>query len=74
MFEGVGVDVVFGGHDHSYTRGFPINGLKPLNDGDDSIVYFCLGSSTGTKYYDLHEAEMNYAAVTDGTREPPSPE
>lgn len=70
MFEEVGVDVVFSGHDHSYTRSFPMDGLELLNDGDDGIVYFCLGSPTGTKYYDLCEEEMDYAAVTDGSHQP----
>lgn len=66
----LGVGVVFSGHDHVYTRSFPMDGLKPLNDGDDGIVYFCLGSPTGTKYYDLYEEEMDYAAVADGSRGP----
>ena len=70
MFEEVGIDVAFSGHDHTYTRSFPMDGLKPLNDGDDGIVYFCLGSPTGTKYYDLCEEEMGYDAVADGSRCP----
>ena len=70
MLEETGVDVVFSGHDHSYTRSFPMDGMIPRNDGEDGIVYFCLGSSTGTKYYDLYEEEMDYAAATNESHHP----
>ena len=36
----------------------------------DGIVYFSLGSPTGTKYYGLYGEETEYAAEADGGRRP----
>lgn len=60
LLQTAGVDVVFSGHDHSYTRSNPMDG----------IVYFSLGSPTGTKYYGLYGEETEYAAKADGGRRP----
>ena len=65
MFKEAGIDVVFSGHDHTYTRSFPMDGTTPMDDGKDGIIYFSLGSPTGTKYYDISEDETDYAAVID---------
>lgn len=71
MLAEAGVDVVFSGHDHTYTRSWPMNGIEPLTDGSaDGIVYFTLGSSTGSKYYDQVDEQPNYAAFANGDRLP----
>ncbi len=69
IFEELGVDLVFTGHDHVYVRTYSMDGESPIPDDDgeiqdsDAIVYFTLNSSTGTKFYDLYEGELDYAAV-----------
>ena len=54
IFKSIGVDMVFTGHDHSYTRSKTIDGT----------VYFTLGSSTGTKYYDHSDDKYDFDAFT----------
>ncbi len=71
MLKEAGVDVVFSGHDHTYTRSWPMDGETPLTDGNaDGIVYFTLGSPTGSKFYDAIEDTPDYAAVSDGGHYP----
>ncbi len=69
VLQNIGADVVFSGHDHSYTRTFPLydgqisgSGEGTIN-GSQSVVYFTIGSSTGTKFYDTQEGAFYYAAV-----------
>ncbi len=69
-FKRVGVDVVFSGHDHSYTRSYPMDGAKPLKEGEKGVVYFSLGSSTGSKLYDLIDEKFDYAAFADDGKYP----
>ena len=54
LFEQLGVDVAFMGHDHIYTRTYPVNGT----------VYFTLGSSTGTKCEELSDKDYDYNAFS----------
>lgn len=61
-FTELGVDVVFSGHDHCYTRSVPMNGSQPAAEGERGVVYFTLGSSTGSKLYELSSGEADYAA------------
>lgn len=63
-FEAAGVDVVFSGHDHIYTRSYPMDGSDPVGEGQPGIVYFTLGSSTGSKLYDVKDGDFDYAAFT----------
>ncbi len=60
LFKEIGVDAVFMGHDHTYTRSKPMDG----------IVYFTLSSSTGTKFYDISDIQVDYAAVTSQEHKP----
>lgn len=70
LLETMGIDVVFMGHDHTYARTYPMKGTDPLYEtgteivDPDGIVYFTLGSSTGTKYYSTSEEYFDYAAVS----------
>ena len=71
MLTEAGVDIVFSGHDHSYTRSWPMDGETPLADGSDGgTVYFTLGSSTGSKYYSVVGDELEYAAFRSGDEYP----
>lgn len=71
MLEEAGVDVVFSGHDHTYTRTWPMKGQSPLQgEGSDGIVYFTLGSSTGSKYYSIIDDGPEYAAFSNGEHDP----
>ena len=65
VFERYKIDVVLQGHDHSYTRTFPMLKGKPVEGFDakaDSvtnptgIVYFTFNSGSGSKFYDWHDA------------------
>ena len=72
VFDEIGVDVVFAGHDHTFARSWPIDGTEPVIGGapEDGIVYFTLTSSTGTKFYELYDEELDYVAVCDGSERP----
>lgn len=72
VFDEIGVDVVFAGHDHTFARSWPIDGTEPVIGGapEDGIVYFTLTSSTGTKFYELYGEELDYVAVCDGSERP----
>jgi len=60
VFERYKIDIVLQGHNHSYTRSFPIVKGKPDTAGADSdsvvnpagIVYFTFNSGSGNKYND----------------------
>jgi hypothetical protein len=61
VFERYGIDVVLQGHDHAYTRTFPMAKGKPVDGVDPravsvtdpaGIVYFTLDSASGSKFYD----------------------
>lgn len=43
------INIVFNGHDHYYSRTYPI--YKNEKNDYDGIVYITLGSSTGSKFY-----------------------
>lgn len=67
MLEEAGVDVAFSGHDHAYTRTWPMKGQSALRGKDSGgIFYFTLGSSTGSKFYDLVEDKPEDAAFCNG--------
>ncbi len=70
MLAEAGVDVVFSGHDHIYARSWPMDGQEPVRDGGEGIVYFTLGSATGSKFYDISEGTFDYVAFADGERWP----
>lgn len=67
--EELGVNVVLSGHDHSFSRTYPLlEGEIVDYDSDayssaDGIVYFTAGSSTGTKFYEEEGGEYDYAAM-----------
>ncbi len=65
MFREAGVDAVFSGHDHIYTRSKVMDGDRPAEDGTAGTVYFTLGSSTGSKCYDILNADHDYVAFAD---------
>ena len=65
VFERYKIDVVLQGHDHSYTRTFPMAKGKPVEGCDpkaDSIVdpagtvYFTFNSGSGSKFYDWKDS------------------
>lgn len=76
MFEELGVDLVFTGHDHAYVRTYLMDGDRSTGDASQEltdpkgIVYFTLSSSTGTKYYDLYDGGFDYTAVAVQDYEP----
>lgn len=71
MLKEAGVDVVFSGHDHTYTRSWPMDGETPMTGDDaDGIVYFTLGSPTGSKFYSIQEDALEYAAFRNGDEYP----
>jgi hypothetical protein len=61
IFDELGIDVVFGGHDHSYTRTFQMIGNRPQKNqilnpegaaaDPAGTLYLALNSSSGSKYY-----------------------
>jgi len=73
VFDRYHIDLVLQGHDHAYTRTFPIRGGKPLTgDVPDAagtldpkgIVYVTFNSGSGSKFYDWKDAAAEvYSAV-----------
>ena len=79
-FSRMGVDAVFMGHDHIYTRTYMINGTDILDDAGDytkvgeddfgsvydpkegDAVYFTLNSSSGSKFYEITDKPLPFAA------------
>lgn len=65
IFERYNIDVVLQGHDHEYTRTFPMLKGKPVEGIDPKatsitdpkgVVYFTLNSGSGSKFYDWKDA------------------
>ncbi len=65
VFERYGIDLVLAGHDHAYTRTFPMAKGKPVAGIDPAatsvtnpggVVYFTLSSASGSKYYDWKDS------------------
>lgn len=50
LFEDYGVDVVFNGHDHSYERTIPIDGVTYVVTGGGGAPLYGVGSSSWTAY------------------------
>jgi 2',3'-cyclic-nucleotide 2'-phosphodiesterase (5'-nucleotidase family)/3',5'-cyclic AMP phosphodiesterase CpdA len=65
-FDQYDVDLVLTGHDHSYTRTYPMYNDQPL-PGQNSLgtVYMTLNSGSGSKYYGLQAIPEYYAAVRE---------
>lgn len=49
VFDEFAVDLVLNGHDHSYTRSFPMKGKKAVPPGEGTV--YVVGGSTGPKFY-----------------------
>ena len=77
VFSERNIDVVFSGHDHTYSRSYLMQGSKStVYEGQEAVreegevLYVSLNSSTGAKYYDLTArqpytafCEQNYKAM-----------
>lgn len=69
VFSNLGVDIVFGGHDHIHTRSHLMNGPVPVEpDGEtgpgdvltpaaNEVLYYTATSSSGSKFYDFSVAD-----------------
>lgn len=81
LMEKYNVDLVLGGHDHSYSRSHVMKGKEPQVQWDengeapqsytnpDGTVYVTLNSSSGSKFYEL-DGEKDYAAKSIQDNEP----
>ena len=67
IFDGLGIDAVFMGHDHNYCRTEPMRGGEPDPTG---ILYLTANSASGSKYYNLAEPLPAWAAVASQERAP----
>ncbi|WP_052416669.1 S-layer homology domain-containing protein [Paenibacillus sp. FSL R5-0912] len=56
VLEELKVDLVLEGHDHVYARTYPMNGGKPLLNGERGTVYLD-GGASGWKFYDGKQYE-----------------
>ncbi len=68
MMDACGIDAVLMGHDHSYTRTFPMLGGEAISDGETAAatpagtLYLTANSASGSKYYDLRNVDAAYSA------------
>ena len=81
VFSELGIDVVFMGHDHVYTRTYLMNGTTPVipDDGnissvtdpeDGEVLYVTANSASGSKFYSIRDNEFDFAAVENQERTP----
>ena len=62
------VDLVIGGHDHSYARSYPVLDGTAVNYGASGAlnpmgtVYLAIGSASGSKFYGLAKEKQYYIA------------
>lgn len=49
VFDEVGVDLVFQGHDHNYVRSFPMKNKARVKTGEGTV--YMIGNSGGVKFY-----------------------
>ena len=83
LFRELGVNVVLSGHDHVYCRSYIMDGLTPITDpacysGPDyssvtdleEVLYITANSSSGSKFYSITDAPLEYAAVVNQEKEP----
>jgi hypothetical protein len=80
IFDDYAIDIAINGHDHSYTRTYPLKGDLPrtgpaVDQSDtmvdpDGTVYYTLNSASGSKYYDLNRCPECYAAVRSQIKVP----
>lgn len=80
IFDDYGIDIVINGHDHSYTRTYPIKGDMPMTkqnfdkngnvENPDGTVYYTLSSASGSKYYSLKWFPEYYAAIRSQIKAP----
>ena len=61
LFDQYGVDLVLQGHNHSYSRSFPLRDGKVVDSGEQGTVYVTLNAA-GSKLND-EKKEKNYQAV-----------
>ncbi|PZD97093.1 hypothetical protein DNH61_04165 [Paenibacillus sambharensis] len=80
VFDELGIDVVFMGHDHSYVRTYQMKGDIPLkNQQTDSsgrvvnpegTLYLTANSASGSKYYSMKPTAEPYSSVRSQLRVP----
>ncbi|MGD8401684.1 MAG: metallophosphoesterase family protein [Bacillota bacterium] len=80
IFDDYAIDIVITGHDHSYTRSYPLKGDIPQSDqqvdrngyvvNPAGTVYYTLNSASGSKYYDLRYIPEYYAAARSQLKVP----
>ena len=51
VFDEVGVDLVFQGHDHNYVRSYPMKNKVRVKDGEGTV--YMIGNTGGVKFYPL---------------------
>ncbi|MGW7987428.1 metallophosphoesterase [Staphylococcus shinii] len=81
LMEKYNVDLVLGGHDHSYSRSHIMKGKNPQIEWDENgealqnytnpegTLYVTLNSSSGSKFYDLN-GDKDYAAKAIQNKKP----
>lgn len=80
LFSRYGIDAVLMGHDHIFTRTHMMNGLDPVNRGDDvalgahvvpqpgDVMYVTANSASGSKFYGKRAGEPAWLAHADQSR------
>lgn len=68
VFEEVGVDLVFSGHDHNYQRSYPLRGGQVVAS-EEGVIYVVSGAG-GAQLYDARLADQraDYVAVLEDQR------
>lgn len=71
IFSRMDIDVVFAGHDHSYSRSYLMRGMDTVSYAGDhatkrqgETLYLTLNSSTGSKFYDLADETQDFIAFS----------
>ena len=77
------IDVVLMGHDHVYCRTYMMDGLTPMTDASiyddenyssitnpEGVLYVTANSGSGSKHYNIQNADFPYAAVQNQEKVP----
>lgn len=66
VFDELGIDLVFQGHEHNYTRSYPLKGGVPVSRGSGTL--YVTANSGGPKFYPKTNQALQEVVLQPGTQ------